>query len=59
MRPGDLLVATEGGAGTIDVSCASVGSGPGAATGTRCETRPVATGPTVTHAEGHIVFATG
>ena len=57
VRPGDLLVATEGGAATIDVSCAPVGLGPAAGTGAACETRRVATGPTVTHAEGHILFS--
>jgi hypothetical protein len=45
-RPGDLLVATEGGARTIDVRCAAV-----------CTVRYVAAGPAIAHAEGHIVFA--
>jgi hypothetical protein len=46
IRAGDLLVATEGGAQTIDVRCA-----------TTCTVRLVAAGPAVAHAEGHIVFA--
>ena len=46
IRAGDLLVATEGGANTIDVRCAAA-----------CTVRLVAAGPTVAHAEGHIVFA--
>jgi hypothetical protein len=45
-RAGDLLVATEGGARTIDIRCAS-----------RCTVRYVAAGPAIAHAEGHIVFA--
>jgi hypothetical protein len=44
-RPGDLLVATEGGARTIVVRCAST-----------CTVRYIAAGPAITHAEGHIVF---
>jgi hypothetical protein len=44
-RPGDLLVATEGGARTIVVRCA-----------TTCTVRYIAAGPAITHAEGHIVF---
>jgi hypothetical protein len=44
-RPGDLLVATEGSARTILVTCASV-----------CTVKYIAIGPAVTHAEGHIVF---
>jgi hypothetical protein len=44
--PGDLLVATEGGAKTIVVHCAQ-----------SCTVRHVADGPSVSHAEGHIVFA--
>lgn len=44
--PGDLLVATEGGAKTIVVRCAQ-----------SCTVRHVADGPSVSHAEGHIVFA--
>jgi hypothetical protein len=45
IRPGDLLVATEGGARTIDVRCAAA-----------CTVRYVAAGPAIAHAEGHIVF---
>jgi hypothetical protein len=43
---GDLLIATEGGAKTISVRCRK-----------RCAVRHVADGPSVTHGEGHIVFA--
>jgi hypothetical protein len=46
VRPGDLLVATEGGALTDDVRC-SVKA---------CSVRYVANGPTIAHAEGHIAF---
>jgi hypothetical protein len=46
VRPGDLLVATEGGALTDDVRCNARG----------CRVRLVATGPSVAHAEGHIAF---
>ena len=45
IRPGDLLVAAEGGAGTIDVRCAAA-----------CTVRYVAAGPAIAHGEGHIVF---
>jgi hypothetical protein len=45
IRSGDLLVATEGGARTIDVRCAAA-----------CTVRYVAAGPAIAHAEGHIVF---
>jgi hypothetical protein len=45
VRRGELLVATEGGAETIAIHCAS-----------RCTARHVADGPAVTHAEGHIAF---
>jgi hypothetical protein len=45
IRAGDLLVATEGGARTIDVRCAAA-----------CTVRYVVAGPTIAHAEGHIVF---
>ncbi len=45
IRAGDLLVATEGGARTIDVRCAAT-----------CTVRFVAAGPGIAHAEGHIVF---
>jgi hypothetical protein len=46
VRPGDLLVASEGGAQTIAVRCH-----------TTCSVTRVADGPAVAHAEGHIVFA--
>jgi hypothetical protein len=46
IRAGDLLVATEGGAKTIDVRCADT-----------CAVRYVAAGPVIAHSEGHIVFA--
>jgi hypothetical protein len=46
IAPGDLLIASEGGAKTISVRC-----------GTACTVRHVADGPAVTHGEGHIVFA--
>jgi hypothetical protein len=46
-RPGDLLVATEGGALTDAISC----------TGAGCRVRLVADGPAIAHAEGHIAFA--
>jgi hypothetical protein len=46
IRAGDLLVATEGGAKTIDIRCTAT-----------CITRYVAAGPMSAHAEGHIVFA--
>jgi hypothetical protein len=45
IRAGDLLVATEGGAQTIDVRCTAT-----------CAVRYVAAGPAIAHAEGHIVF---
>ena len=45
IRAGDLLVATEGGARTIDVRCAAT-----------CTVRYAAAGPAIAHAEGHIVF---
>jgi hypothetical protein len=48
VRAGDLLVATEGGARTIAVHCART-----------CGVRHVADGPTIAHAEGHVVFAPG
>jgi hypothetical protein len=44
VRPGDLLVATEGGAQTIAIRC-----------GTPCTVRPIAQGPATAHGEGHIV----
>lgn len=45
VRPGDLLVATEGSARTIDVRCAAA-----------CTVRYIAIGLAISHAEGHIVF---
>jgi hypothetical protein len=45
VRPGDLLVASEGSARTIVVRCAG-----------SCTVRYIAIGPAITHAEGHIVF---
>jgi hypothetical protein len=45
IRAGDLLVATEGGARTIDVRCSAT-----------CSVRYIAAGPAIAHAEGHIVF---
>jgi hypothetical protein len=47
VRPGDLLVSTEGGALTDAISCS-----PNA-----CRTRLVAQGPAIAHSEGHIAFA--
>jgi hypothetical protein len=46
IQTGDLLIATEGGARTIDIRCAEA-----------CTVRYVAAGPAIAHAEGHIVFA--
>jgi len=46
IRAGDLVVATEGGARTIDVRCAAT-----------CAVRYVAAGPAIAHGEGHIGFA--
>ena len=46
IRACDLLVATEGGAKTIDVRCAAT-----------CAVRYVAAGPAIAHPEGHIVFS--
>jgi hypothetical protein len=46
VRPGDLLVATEGGAQTDAITCAGVS----------CHVRHVADGPRIAHLEGHIVF---
>ena len=48
VRPGDLLVAGEGGAETIDVRCSI-----------SCTVQHIADGPAVAHAEGHIAFASG
>ena len=46
VRPGDLLVATEGGALTDAISCTAGG----------CTVRYVADGPREAHVEGHIAF---
>lgn len=46
VRPGDLLVASEGGARTVVVRC-----------GRSCRVRRVADGPALAHAEGQIAFA--
>jgi hypothetical protein len=46
VRPGDLLVATEGGARTDAIRCTAAG----------CMVHHVADGPAVAHAEGHIAF---
>jgi hypothetical protein len=48
VRPGDLLVASEGGAQTIVVRCSNT-----------CTVKHIADGPAVAHGEGHIAFATG
>ncbi|MCU1492167.1 MAG: hypothetical protein JWM85_3572 [Acidimicrobiaceae bacterium] len=48
VRPGDLLVASEGGAQTIVVRCSKT-----------CTVQHIADGPAIAHAEGHIAFATG
>ena len=45
VQPGDLLVATEGGAETVAVRCRQT-----------CLVRHIAAGPAATHAEGHIAF---
>jgi hypothetical protein len=46
VRPGDLLVSTEGGALTDAIRCS----------GRSCQTRLVAQGPAIAHGEGHIAF---
>jgi hypothetical protein len=46
VRPGDLLVATEGSARTIVVRCTNT-----------CTVRYIAAGPAISHAEGHVVFS--
>ncbi|HEV3280662.1 MAG TPA: hypothetical protein VG032_03570 [Acidimicrobiales bacterium] len=46
VKPGDLIVASEGGAETIAVRCQRT-----------CIVKHIAAGPPATHAEGHIVFA--
>ena len=48
VRPGDLLVATEGGATVVDVRCAD-----------RCAVTRIATGPTIAHGEGHVLILAG
>lgn len=47
VRPGDLLVTTEGGALTDAIRCSGVS----------CRVRFVADGPAIAHVEGHIAFA--
>jgi hypothetical protein len=46
IRADDLLIATEGGAKTIDIRCTAA-----------CTIRDVAAGPAIAHAEGHVAFA--
>jgi hypothetical protein len=46
VKPGDLLVATEGGALTDAIRC-----GP-----TSCSVHHVADGPAIAHGEGHVAF---
>jgi hypothetical protein len=46
VHPGNLIIATEGGADTIAVAC-----------GRTCRVRDVATGPPQAHTEGHVVFS--
>ena len=46
IRAGDLVVATEGSARTVDVRCAAT-----------CTVRYIAAGPAIAHGEGHIAFA--
>jgi hypothetical protein len=48
VRPGDLLIGSEGGAGTDAITC-----------GASCQVRKVADGPPAAHLEGHIVFGAG
>lgn len=48
VRPGDLLVGTEGGARLVDVSCRS-----------SCRAREVAAGPSDAHLEGHLGVVPG
>jgi hypothetical protein len=45
VRPGDLLITTEGGARTDAITC-----------GSTCGVRHVADGPAAAHVEGHVVF---
>jgi hypothetical protein len=47
VRPGDLLVATEGGAKTIAVHCSI-----------SCTVKYIADGPAISHGEGHILIVT-
>ncbi len=56
VRPGDLVVASEGGAKTIAVRCARRCS---VRKIRRCSVRKIADGPAASHVEGHIVFAPG
>jgi len=46
VRPGDLLVASEGGAQTVLIRCLAT-----------CTARHILDGPTTAHVEGHLVFA--
>jgi hypothetical protein len=46
VRPGDLLVATEGGALTDAIRCGA----------RSCSVRQVAGGPAIAHGEGHVAF---
>jgi hypothetical protein len=48
VRPGDLLVATEGGAGMVGVRCAS-----------SCSWYPVIADNAVSHGEGHVLVIAG
>jgi hypothetical protein len=48
VEPGDLLVVTEGGAGTVAVRCAAT-----------CTVRTIAAGPAASHVEGHVSFVAG
>ncbi|HWF49061.1 MAG TPA: hypothetical protein VG294_00335 [Solirubrobacteraceae bacterium] len=48
VRAGDLLIASEGGAGTDAITC-----------GASCQVRHVADGPPAAHVEGHIAFGGG
>ena len=50
VKAGDLVVATEGGARTIDVRCDTHSAAS-------CVVRYIGTGPDIAHPEGHIVFA--
>ena len=44
VAPGDVLIASEGGAVTVDLRCAA-----------SCSVRTVASGPTAAHGEGHLL----